>query len=178
MRDFCLLFICSPSSSTNGVRTAVVVQPSILSKLNQQTTVKMAADAGYEPTKKIWTTLLSNRAYLAGALVLAHTLRKTGSRYELKITVTRDAEADPEFMDVLAAAGIPTIAVDKLEPAPRADGRVARKGTWEKLAPWGWTEYEVCASFFALYNRNFALSLRETLAAVSFENKKLTEPCV
>ncbi|KAK3310578.1 nucleotide-diphospho-sugar transferase [Chaetomium strumarium] len=101
----------------------------------------MAADVGYEPTK-IWTTLLSNRAYLAGALVLAHTLRKTGSRYQLKITVTRDAEADKELMNVLAAAGIPTIVVDKLEPGPRADGRVSRKGTWEKLAPWGWTEYE------------------------------------
>ncbi|KAK4239802.1 nucleotide-diphospho-sugar transferase [Achaetomium macrosporum] len=93
----------------------------------------------YDPAK-IWTTLLSNRAYLAGSLVLNHTLRKTGSRYQLKVMVTRDVETDTELMAVLAAACIPTIVVDKLEPAPR-DGKV-NKGTWEKLAPWGWAEYE------------------------------------
>jgi len=93
----------------------------------------------YDPTK-IWSTLLTNRGYFGGALVLNHTLRKVGSKYQLKIMVTREVEADQEFMDAFAAAGIPTIVVDKIEPAPR-DGKV-NKGTWEKLAPWGMTEYE------------------------------------
>ncbi|KAK3296666.1 nucleotide-diphospho-sugar transferase [Chaetomium fimeti] len=96
-------------------------------------------DFEYNPTK-IWSTLLTNRGYFGGALVLNHTLRKTGSRYQLKIMVTREVEADTEFMEAFAAAGIPTIVVDKIEPAPR-DGKV-NKGTWEKLAPWGMTEYE------------------------------------
>ncbi|KAK1756286.1 nucleotide-diphospho-sugar transferase [Echria macrotheca] len=94
---------------------------------------------GFDHTK-IWSTLLTNRSYFGGALVLNHTLRKTGSRYQLKIMVTREVEADTEFMEAFAAAGIPTIVVDKIEPAPR-DGKV-NKGTWEKLAPWGMTEYE------------------------------------
>lgn len=97
----------------------------------------------YDPTK-IWSTLLTNRGYFGGALVLNHTLRRTGSRYQLKIMVTREVEADTEFMDAFEAAGIPTIVVDKIEPAPR-DGKV-NKGTWEKLAPWGMTEYEVSPS--------------------------------
>lgn len=95
----------------------------------------------YDPSK-IWTTLLTNRAYFGGALVLNHTLRKTGSRYQLKIMVTREVEADTEYMEAFATAGIPTIVVDRIEPTPR-DGKV-NKGTWEKLAPWGMTEYEVC----------------------------------
>jgi len=91
-------------------------------------------------TSKIWTTLLTNRGYFAGMLVLDHTLRKTKSKYQLKIMVTRNVEEDKEFMQAFEAAGIPTIVVDKIEPAPR-DGKVNR-GTWEKLAPWGFTEYE------------------------------------
>ncbi|SPO01857.1 related to galactinol synthase [Cephalotrichum gorgonifer] len=93
----------------------------------------------YDPTK-IWTTLITNRKYFGGALILDHTLRKTGSRYQLKIMVTRDVEADTEYMDAFRAAGIPTIVVDKIEPAPR-DG-VVNKGTWEKLTPWSLTEYD------------------------------------
>ncbi|KAK3682761.1 nucleotide-diphospho-sugar transferase [Podospora appendiculata] len=93
----------------------------------------------YDPSK-IWSTLLTNRGYFGGALVLNHTLHKVKSKYQLKIMVTREVEADTEYMQAFAAAGIPTIVVDKIEPAPR-DGKV-NKGTWEKLAPWGMTEYE------------------------------------
>jgi hypothetical protein len=103
----------------------------------------------YDPTK-IWSTLLTNRGYFGGALVLNHTLRKTGSKYQLKIMVTREVEADTEFMEAFAAAGIPTIVVDKIEPAPR-DGKV-NKGTWEKLAPWSMTEYEVDSLLPRLFN--------------------------
>lgn len=108
---------------------------------NGTTNGVVALDAeGYDPTK-IWTTLLTNRAYFGGLLVLHHSLRKHKSKYRLKVMVTRDVEKDTEYMRTFEVAGIPTIVVDKIEPAPR-DGKVNR-GTWEKLAPWGFTEYEV-----------------------------------
>ncbi|KAI1506245.1 nucleotide-diphospho-sugar transferase [Biscogniauxia marginata] len=90
---------------------------------------------------KIWTTLLTNRAYFGGLLVLNDSLRRSGSRYQLRVMITRAVEEDQEFMRAFAAAGIPTIVVNKIEPAPREDGRV-NPGTWEKLAPWGFTQYE------------------------------------
>lgn len=115
----------------------------------------------YDPTK-IWSTLLTNRGYFGGALVLNHTLRKTGSKYQLKIMVTRDVEADTEFMEAFKAAGIPTIVVDKIEPAPR-DGKV-NKGTWEKLAPWGMTEYEVSPSRVRVHDEGCGRSPNTRLA--------------
>ena len=110
----------------------------------EMTTIPVQHDEGrqphYDPTK-IWTTLLTNRADFGGVVALTHSLRKSGSRYQLKVMVTRNVEADEEYMRAFAAAGIPTIVVDKIEPAPR-DGKVNR-GTWEKLAPWSFTEYKV-----------------------------------
>lgn len=94
----------------------------------------------YDPTK-IWTTLLTNRAYFGGLLVLDHSLRRSRSRYQLKVMVTREVESDEEYMRAFVAAGIPTIVVDDIQPAPR-DGK-AIPGTWQKLAPWSFTEYEV-----------------------------------
>ncbi|KAI1139589.1 glycosyltransferase family 8 protein [Hypoxylon sp. FL0543] len=96
-------------------------------------------DGWYDPTK-IWTTLLTNRGYFGGLLVLHHSLRRHRSKYRLVVMVTRAVEEDAEYMGAFAAAGIPTIVVDKIEPAPR-DGKV-NKGTWEKLAPWSFTQYE------------------------------------
>ncbi|KAI1471477.1 glycosyltransferase family 8 protein [Daldinia caldariorum] len=93
----------------------------------------------YDPTK-IWTTLLTNRAYFGGLLVLNHSLRRHRSKYRLVVMVTRAVEEDTEYMEAFAAADIPTIVVDKIEPAPR-DGKI-NKGTWEKLAPWSFTQYE------------------------------------
>ncbi|KAI5864344.1 glycosyltransferase family 8 protein [Durotheca rogersii] len=98
-----------------------------------------SADSWYHPTK-IWTTLLTNRAYFGGLLVLNHSLRHHQSRYRLVVMVTRAVEEDEEYMEAFAAADIPTIVVDKIEPAPR-DGKI-NKGTWEKLAPWSFTQYE------------------------------------
>ncbi|KAI5927919.1 nucleotide-diphospho-sugar transferase [Camillea tinctor] len=92
-------------------------------------------------TTKIWTTLVSNRGYFGGLLVLNHSLRKTGSKYQLRVMVTRAVENDHEFMRAFAAAGIPTIVVDDIVPKPRENGKI-KSGFWEKLAPWGLTEYE------------------------------------
>ncbi|KAI0182051.1 glycosyltransferase family 8 protein [Hypoxylon sp. FL1284] len=97
------------------------------------------SDGGFDPTR-IWTTLLTNRGYFGGLLVLNHSLRRQKSKYRLVVMVTRAVEEDTDFMDAFAAADIPTIVVDKIEPAPR-DGKI-NKGTWEKLAPWSFTQYE------------------------------------
>ena len=95
------------------------------------------------PTNMIWSTLVTKRAYFGGALVLNHTLKKVGSKYQLKIMVTREAEADKEFMAAFAAAGIPTILIENIEPTRK--GKV-NKAFWQKLAPWAMTEYEVRTS--------------------------------
>lgn len=100
-----------------------------------------AAFATAIDTSKIWTTLLTNRGYLAGLLVLDHTIKKHGSKYQLVVMLSGDAASDPEMHATLEAAGIPIRIVDKIEPAPQ-NGKVNR-GTWEKLAPWNFTEYEV-----------------------------------
>lgn len=90
---------------------------------------------------KVWTTLLTNRAYFCGLLVLNHSLKKQGTKYPLVVMVTRQVEEDKDYMEAFKSAGIATIVVDKVEPKPR-DGKVNR-GTWEKLKPWSLTQYEV-----------------------------------
>lgn len=55
--------------------------------------------------------------------------------------ITPAVREDTEYMQAFEAAGIPTIVVENIEPAPR-DG-IVNKGTWEKLAPWRFTDYEV-----------------------------------
>lgn len=87
---------------------------------------------------KIWTTLLSNRAYLPGLLVLDDSIKRHRSRYQLVVMVTEEVERDGDFMEVFEKAGIPTRRVD-----PVLVNGVRPKGTWEKLLPWNFTEYEV-----------------------------------
>lgn len=90
---------------------------------------------------KIWTTLLSGgRGYLPGLLVLDDTIKKHKSKYALVVMVTEDLAQDDGFMAVLAEAGIPSRTV-----APILINGVKPKGTWEKLAPWGFTEYDASA---------------------------------
>ena len=94
-----------------------------------------------ENGSKVWTTLLTNRGYFGGLLVLNHTLKKHGSKYPLVVMVTEAVDQDEDFKAAFEAAQIPIIVVEKIEPAPR-DGKVNR-GTWEKLKPWGLTQFEV-----------------------------------
>lgn len=89
---------------------------------------------------KIWATVLLNRAYLAGMLVLNHSLRKAGTRYPLKVMLTSEAQTDIDFVAALRAADIGIITVDKVEA--KRDGKVI-KGMWQNLAAWKLTEYEV-----------------------------------
>ena len=96
--------------------------------------------------KKAWTTLLTNRAYFCGLLVLNHSLKKQGTKYPLVVMVTRQVEEDKDYMEAFKVAGIATVVVDKVEPEPR-DGKV-NKGTWEKLRPWSLTQYEVSHDAF------------------------------
>lgn len=128
------------------------------------------ADGWYDPTK-IWTTLLTNRGYFGGLLVLNHSLRRHKSKYRLVVMVTRAVEEDTEYMEAFAAAGIPTIVVDKIEPAPR-DGKI-NKGTWEKLAPWSFTQYEVYSIYLPLVLLLLLLLLHLTLWCTTHALRKL-----
>lgn len=93
-------------------------------------------------TSKIWTTLLTNRSgYLAGLLVLDYSIKKHASKYQLVVMISGPVQYDVPFMETLQAAGIPVKIVEQLEPTPRDGKRI--KGTWEKLAPWSFTEYKV-----------------------------------
>lgn len=101
-------------------------------------------------TDKIWTTLLTNRGYLAGLLVLDQSIKKHGSAYPLVVMISGPVTADQPFLDTLEAAGIPVKVVDKITPKPRPGVEVP-KGTWEKLAPWSFTEYEVSLVLLLLF---------------------------
>ena len=104
----------------------------------------MSNAATYAPTK-IWSTLLTNRGYLAGVLVLDYTLKKHHSQYQLVLVIAGPVVEDQGFRDVLRAAKIPVKIVEPIEPANR-HGKVA-KGPWEKLAAFNFTEYDVSSCF-------------------------------
>lgn len=150
----------SPSSSSLGLNSlvrfaigflalAISVQyafnldGSILNKLYTATT-----SPSIDHTK-IWTTLLSGgRGYLPGLLVLDDTIKKHKSKYALVVMVTEDLAKDEGFMAVLEEAGIPSRTV-----APITVNGVRPKGTWEKLAPWSFTEYDVSLAPHLLESR-------------------------
>ncbi|KAK4209708.1 hypothetical protein QBC37DRAFT_323465, partial [Rhypophila decipiens] len=100
----------------------------------------MSTDGPRHDPTKIWTTLLTNRAYFRSVHALDHDLRKSMSKYQLKVMITRNLEADTEIMEYFANAGISTIVISQTQPT-RRDGKMT-KGTWEKLAPWAMTDYE------------------------------------
>jgi hypothetical protein len=100
----------------------------------------MASNAHMDTTK-IWATVLLDRSYLAGVLVLNHTLRKTGTKYALKVVMSGDAAFDAHLKAVLTAAGIGVIVVGEIEARGR-NGQVIG-GMWQKFALWKLTEYKV-----------------------------------
>ena len=115
-----------------------------------------ATSPSIDPTK-IWTTLLSGgRGYLPGLLVLDDSIKKHRSKYALVVMVTEDLANDDGFMAVLKEAGIPSRRVD-----PIMINGVRIKGTWEKLAPWGFTEYDVGPSRSFARTKRLKLSDRE-----------------
>lgn len=100
-----------------------------------------AAPAATE-SKKVWTTLITNLAYLKGLLTLDYSLKKQGSKYPL-VALYTDAFPE-EGRKALAARGIPAQRIEYLLPSVSADySNDARfYDCWSKLAPFSLTQYD------------------------------------
>lgn len=95
------------------------------------------------PPRRIWTTLISNRAYFPGLLVLERSLRSAGSRYPLVTMVTPEVARDGPYMAAFAAAGLATVVVEPIQPDVLDPDRVEKYNFFQKFAPWRFEEYEV-----------------------------------
>lgn len=95
------------------------------------------------PTRHpVWTTLITNLAYLPGLLTLDHTLRRVGSAYPL-VALYTDTFPE-EGRAALAARGIAAQRIAYLLPSKSsrdysADPRFY--DCWSKLTPFGLTQY-------------------------------------
>ncbi|KIY70515.1 glycosyltransferase family 8 protein [Cylindrobasidium torrendii FP15055 ss-10] len=93
---------------------------------------------------KAWVALLSKASYLAGFLVVDHSLKAVGSKYPLVAMATETLEDDARR--VLRCRGIRVINIGSIRPGSRceafdkADGRFA--DTWTKLRTFELEEYE------------------------------------
>ena len=91
--------------------------------------------------KKVWTTLITNTAYLSGLLTLDFSLKRAGSAYPLIAMYTDTFPASG--LDALHRRGIPAQKIPYLLPS------VAKEYTndprfydcWSKLTPFGLTQY-------------------------------------
>ncbi|KAK4548500.1 hypothetical protein LTR36_009410 [Oleoguttula mirabilis] len=115
-----------------------------------------------DPVRYAYTTLITRASYLAGVIVLAHTLKKQGSKYPLLVYYTNGLKQDAVRALQLEAPKLNLI----LRPCdlllPRADVQVhliaERFGdTWTKLRVFDCTEYDtVCYldADMAIFNKN------------------------
>jgi len=92
---------------------------------------------------KAWVTLLTKSSYLAGVLVLAHSLKKQASRYPLVVLITPSLPQDARL--AITVAGLKMREVNFLEPSAgwahnERDHRF--QDTWTKLTAFGVAEYE------------------------------------
>lgn len=85
--------------------------------------------------KAAYVTLLTKTSYLAGTLVLDHSLRGVHSKYPLVVMVTPSLA--PEAREILRMRGILTRDVQKLQPREGAHTLTAHDArfadTWTKL---------------------------------------------
>ncbi|KAJ5594498.1 uncharacterized protein N7459_000706 [Penicillium hispanicum] len=91
---------------------------------------------------KVWTTLITNTAYLSGLLTLDHSLRKVRSKYPLVVLYTDSFPA--EGHKALDARGILKQRVEYLLPStPKEYSNDPRfYDCWSKLTPFSLVEYE------------------------------------
>ncbi|KAK2734969.1 hypothetical protein FQN57_001404 [Myotisia sp. PD_48] len=92
--------------------------------------------------KKVWTTLITNTAYLTGLLTLDYSLKKSGSKYRLVALYTDSFPA--EGLDVLTARDIPKKRVPYLLPSVDKDYSQDPRfyDCWSKLTPFSLVEYD------------------------------------
>ncbi|KAJ9632216.1 hypothetical protein H2203_000619 [Taxawa tesnikishii (nom. ined.)] len=91
---------------------------------------------------KVWTTLITNTAYLSGLLTLDYSLKAAGSKYPLVALYT--STFPPEGHAALRARGIPAKEIPYLLPnTPKDYSNDPRfYDCWSKLTPFSLTEYE------------------------------------
>jgi hypothetical protein len=96
----------------------------------------------HDLTMTVWTTLITNMAYLPGLLTLAHSLRASSSAYPLVALYTDSFPA--AGLAALAARGIPHRKVAYLLPALPHDYSSDPRfyDCWSKLTPFSLTEFE------------------------------------
>jgi hypothetical protein len=86
-------------------------------------------------SNRAYITLLNSLSYLAGTLVLAHSLQSVGSKYPLVVLVT--ASLPPEGKRILQESGIQIKEVDDVQVAQsrfNSEATAARLRTvWTKL---------------------------------------------
>ncbi|EAU31064.1 conserved hypothetical protein [Aspergillus terreus NIH2624] len=94
------------------------------------------------PATKVWTTLITNTAYLPGLLTLDYSLKKAGSKYPLVALYTDTFPADGHA--ALDARRIPKQRVPYLLPTVPKDfaNDVRFYDCWSKLTPFSLVEYE------------------------------------
>ncbi|KAL9633301.1 MAG: hypothetical protein Q9164_004778 [Protoblastenia rupestris] len=93
-------------------------------------------------SRKVWTTLITNTAYLSGLLTLDFSLKKHGTKYPL-IALYTDT-FPPEGHSALDNRGIPKKHVNYLLPSLEKDFSNDPRfyDCWSKLTPFSLTEYE------------------------------------
>ena len=91
---------------------------------------------------KVWTTLITNTAYLSGLLTLDYSLKATGSKYPLVALYTDTFPAEGHA--ALKARGIPSKRVPYLLPSVSKDYTNDPRfyDCWSKLTPFNLVEYE------------------------------------
>lgn len=83
-------------------------------------------------SQRAWVTLLTQPSYLAGTLVLHHSLTAVGSKYPLIVLVSRDLPK--ECKDALALVGVEVVETDKISPESQSTSLETRfKEAWSKL---------------------------------------------
>ncbi|KAL1869438.1 hypothetical protein VTK73DRAFT_3142 [Phialemonium thermophilum] len=93
-------------------------------------------------SRRVWTTLITNTAYLPGLLTLDFSLKRVGSAYPLVALYTDTFP--PEGHAALDARGIPKQRIEYLLPTKGKDYSNDPRfyDCWSKLTPFSLTEYE------------------------------------
>jgi hypothetical protein len=93
-------------------------------------------------SKRVWTTLITNTAYLSGLLTLDYSLKASGSKYPL-IALYTDAFPE-EGHRALERRGIPRQRVEYLLPSVSRDYSNDPRfyDCWSKLTPFSLTQYD------------------------------------
>lgn len=95
------------------------------------------------PSKKIWTTLVTNSKYMEGVLTLVYSLQRVGSKYPLVVLYTDTLTASGHHE--LDSRGIFKRRIKYLLPTEHKDyaNDVRFYDCWSKLQPFSLTEFDL-----------------------------------